>query len=279
MGSERDTRGKKVVSIGASVGGAALGGPLGSLAGKAVEIVGSEVLERALGRAEQRRIRALRQVASARLAERLEQGERLRDDDFFTAPSEIGRRLSAPWGAPSAPAHEILEAIFLAAGRTYEEKKLPHLAEMLVALVLDGEVSPAYAHHLIRLADRLSYRQLLLLRIFNGESREEGLAEGDVRPDSRTGVGIEMEELARLGLFGTNEPGGDAYPTNSILEVGLSFIKTTYDGRKLYELMDLGRLAEQDVKALVDELSNTTGRYGRTRMRKPDPPRASRMTR
>lgn len=260
MGRERDTRAKQAVSIGASVGGAALGGPLGSLAGKAVEIIGGEVLERAQGRAEQRRIQGLHQVATARLAERLERGERLRNDDFFTAPSEIGQTLSAPWGAPAPAAYEVLEAIFLAAGRTYEERKLPHFAEMLVALAFDGEVSPAYAHHLVRLADRLSYRQLLLLRIFNGESREQGLADGDVRPDSRTGVGIEMEELARLGLVGTNEPGGDAYPTSSILEVGLRFIKTTYDGRKLYELMVLGRLSERDVNALVDELSNATGR-------------------
>lgn len=116
-----------------------------------------------------------------------------------------------------------------------------------------------YAHYLVRVADRLSYRQLLPLKIFEGNVREPGLAEGDVRPDSRTGVGMELEDLARLGLVGTNEPGGDAYPTRSILEVGLSFIKTTRDGRKLVELMNLGTVPAEDVRKLLEELSAGAG--------------------
>ncbi len=117
--------------------------------------------------------------------------------------------MSSPWGAPRPPAHEVFEAVLLCAGRTYEELKLPHLAELPIALAFDRKVSPSYAHHLVRIADSLSYRQLLLLHIFNGDSLEPGLTEGDVRPDSRTGVGMEMEELARAGLLGPNEPEGD----------------------------------------------------------------------
>jgi hypothetical protein len=121
-------------------------------------------------------------------------------------------------------------------------------------------VSPSYAHYLVRIADRLSYRQLLLLQIFNGDSLEPGLTDGDVRPDSRTGVGMEMEELARAGLLGPNEPEGDAYPTASILEVGLSFIKTTHDGRKLCELMNLEALSERHVAELLSDLAEIAQR-------------------
>jgi hypothetical protein len=201
MAHQRNERGKKTLSVAAAVTGAAIGGAPGALAGKAIDIVGGEVLDRALAREERRRTEGLFKAAKARLEERLARGERLRDDDFFTTPPSLARRMSSPWGAPRPPAHEIFEAVLLCAGRTYEESKLPHLAELPIALAFDPEVSPSYAHYLVRIADRLSYRQLLLLQIFNGDSLEPGLTDGDVRPDSRTGVGMEMEELARAGLL------------------------------------------------------------------------------
>ena len=245
---------QRALSGAAAAGGAAIGGPLGALAGRAVEGVGSELLERLLSHAERRRIEAARAMAKADLEARLKRGEKLREDDYFRAPPTLGSKMFAPWGASRPPAEEIMEAIYLFAGRTYEERKLPHLEALGVALMFDSEVSPTYAQHLARLANALSYRQLLLLAVFHNPSPHARLTDGDVRPDSRSGVGIEMQELARLGLIGLNEPTEDAYPTASILEVGLTFIMTTYHGRKLWELMKLETLPEQGVRDVVEEL-------------------------
>ncbi len=251
---------RQALSTTAAVGGVAIGGPFGILAAEAVEFVGGELLTRALGSEERRRIAGMCQAVNERLEQRLVQGEVLRDDEFFSAPPELGTKLAAPWGVARPPAHEVLEAVMAFAGRTYEERKLPHLKELVVSLMFDCESAPAYANYLVRLANELSYRQLLLIAIFNGDTYQPGLAEGDVRPDSPSAIGMELEDLARRGLIGMDEPQGDAYPTRSVLEVGLRFIKNTYDGRKLHDLMRLDTLAEGDVANLAEELGRSVGR-------------------
>ncbi len=48
MSNRRKERGEQTLSVAAALTGAAIGGPPGALAGKAMDIVGGEVLDRAL---------------------------------------------------------------------------------------------------------------------------------------------------------------------------------------------------------------------------------------
>ena len=71
--------------------------------------------------------------------------------------------------------------------------------------------------------------------------------------------GRDLVELGELGLLGLNEPEGDAYPTASISDVALRFLKTTYQGRLLAELLGLETLPREAREDLLREIDQVPG--------------------
>ena len=108
----------------------------------------------------------------------MDRGERPRTDDFLVLPDKQATQLSAPWGQQRPPAEELLESFFIRAGNAYEERKLPHMAVLFANLCFRGDISPAYAHQLMSLADSLSYRQLGCLAIFSPPTRPQNGGRG-----------------------------------------------------------------------------------------------------
>ena len=144
-----------------------LGGPpgivLGSVTGVAVarslRRVGEEVEERSLAPRQHARIGGVWTLAAAEIEQRLAEGEEPRRDDFFEAQG--GRR---------ADGEELLEGVLRRAGEEYEELKLPFLAHLYAEISFREEISIGYAHHLLRLFDRISYRQLCILAMLGADS-------------------------------------------------------------------------------------------------------------
>ena len=64
-------------------------------------------------------------------------------------------------------------------------------------------------------------------------------------------MGAELEELARVGLIGSTNPGADGDYTSSALELGFGYLKTTRRGRVLAELMRLETLAEAELREVA----------------------------
>jgi hypothetical protein len=90
-----------------------------------------------------------------RVIQNLSQGRTLRQDDFFAG--DINERSAA---------EEIFEGVLLAAQREYEEKKVKYVGNLFANIVFEPNIDRAFANFLLRLAERLSYRQLCILALF-----------------------------------------------------------------------------------------------------------------
>jgi hypothetical protein len=94
-------------------------------------------------------------LARKETQDRLDAMEQLRNDSFFDQGSE-GR----------STAEEVVEGVFRAAQREYEERKLRFMASLLSGIAFDSSVDRSAAVALIRTAESLSYRQLCLLAVY-----------------------------------------------------------------------------------------------------------------
>jgi hypothetical protein len=246
-GKEKHDLVKRGAEAGIAASAAAVGGPPGAL----INAGGREVLARVLSARERSRIEAAFAEAERLYAAALSAGRTPRDDEFFSAPRGWKQDMAAPWGTLPPPAAEVIEALLQQAGRTYEERKLPYIARMLVELFFRGDVDAASAHQLQRLADDLSWRQLVLMSLFNSSQSANWTHDVDAPADHRSGIPQDLRQLASLGLLGMHEPDDDSYPTTSIIEMGLGYVGTTYRGRLLSELLGLDAVPESEYDELL----------------------------
>jgi hypothetical protein len=204
---------KELISAGAEVAGAAVGGALGFLlggpggavgggvAGVAVTRVTKAVLtdmaNRRLSRREQVRIGATASYALEAIQARLSAGEALRSDGFFDNKAD-----------QRPAAEEILEGVLIKAKNEHQEKKLPLLGRFIANLAFSGEVGIGEANHLLRVAEVMTYRQMVVLGLLllKGEIdsiplREEDYSDpNDEFPSELVSLLQEIYDLADLGI-------------------------------------------------------------------------------
>ena len=137
----------------ALIGGAA-GGAASAVVGMTLQGLGYELSSRVLGPREEARIGTVFTLAAAEIHERCNNGEKVREDGFFT-PNEDGR----------SDAEEVWENVLLKSQREAEEKKLPYMAHLMANTAFDDTISAEMAHQLIKLAEDLTYRQLCILQL------------------------------------------------------------------------------------------------------------------
>lgn len=176
-----------------SVAGAAIGfftgGPAGAIAGAAAgpvvsEVfrrVGAEVRSRLLSKCEEIRAGAAVAYAADTIRRRLGAGESFRADGFFD--EEPGNRPAA---------EEVAEKTLLEAQRDPEEKKTRYYGIMLGNFAFIEGVGRSEANQLLTLCERLSYRQLCVLRILQ-DTQSYGLRDQNYRDE-----GLRHERLSLL---------------------------------------------------------------------------------
>jgi hypothetical protein len=251
--------------IGAVAGGAIgfVGGPAGSIVGgaagvaitKTIRRVGVEVYDRLLVARQQERVGTVLAVALDDAQGRAADGETIRDDGFFD--SAEGQR---------SDAEEILEGVLLEAANAYQERKLRHLGAILPSLAVRLDISPADGHWLARLADRLTWRQFVLLAIF-ADPPEEKLSLRDIDQDVSGGAGPtgglrqEVEELGTFGLLGVTNTNGETGPVGSTYDSasgiwGVPMVRwrLTVQGRLLIDVARLDDIAATERAAVLDDL-------------------------
>lgn len=113
-----------------------------------------EFSRRFLGPKEEARIGALLILASKEIHKRRERGDSFREDGFFDE-KVMGRN----------NAEEVIESVLLKCQRDPEEKKIKYMANLLSNICFDSEISADTAHRIIKVAERLTYRQLCILKI------------------------------------------------------------------------------------------------------------------
>lgn len=258
------------IDLAAALAGGAAGliaGPPGVVAGAVTSVavahslraVGEEIEERALSPRQHARIGAVFALAAREIDNRLQEGETPRSDGFFDREGE--RRPDS---------EELLEGVLLRAGEEYEERKLPFLSRLYAEVCFRETISSGYAHHLLRLADRLSYRQLCLLALFADEGREEELLSLELirtemgHPDlgpPEAGVIAEMDQLGTESILGFGQRDETVAHFASVVEGGTFGTHYKYTGIKampvgtdLYDLLGLDELPREDVEAVLTDL-------------------------
>jgi len=142
----------KALSLGASTIGAAVsfqvGGAEGVMIGSALTAVVKDIGRRLLSPKEISRIERVRREAEEKIIANLNKGSKPRKD--------LRKELL----------EELLEGTLLLARKTYEEKKLPYISNLLATTPFTNTPIENMSHTL-QVAERLSYRQLCLLAIID----------------------------------------------------------------------------------------------------------------
>jgi len=238
--------------------GPVLGAGVSVVLGNVFERVGLELYDRVLGPRQGARAAGALDVALVRVQERREAGDPLREDGFFDAGPD-GR----------TDAEEVLEGTLLTAANAYEERKVAHIGSLYANLAFDPSVSAAHANFLLRMADRLTYRQLTALAFFTkaqGGDYERAVL-GLMAEASETGrrpspaLLAEMDDLSDARLLGVRQNDGSVtmpgatYGSDSGWKLSnLGSAAPTVIGETLHRLMDLDAIPPADLDAILAEL-------------------------
>lgn len=264
LSREQEEKVKDIVETGTDIAGATtgaaigllVGGPPGALAGAAAGPAAARTLrglavefrERVLGYREEVRVGAAISFASAKIKEKLENGEQPRQDDFFTDAED-----------DRATAKEVFEGVVLAAQREAEEKKVRLYGNLLANLAFAQNVDRSQANFLLKLSEDLSYRQLCLLSLFAqntllGENNPFNLRTSSYSQDADS-VSFEFELVALLqeiyGLYqrGIVSNGGTAMV--AVADANPSQMSPVGAAVNLYNLMELWTVSVDDLNALI----------------------------
>jgi hypothetical protein len=254
--------GKGLVEAGNEIVGSAAGATLGLIFGAGPEgaIVGAaiapaiihtlkwganEMAMRVLGRREKAKIGAALAFAAERAEHLQRKGYSLRTDGFFdTLPD--GRNAS----------RELVEGVVLAARQQFEERKIRHLGYLFANVAYDSNLDAALANHSIGQAEKLSWRQFVLLAALGRKDRMV-LPDGDISDDpgewNAWGVRRELMDLYEDRYIGAPSPRtakyGLPYPSSSLRDLRLA-----HGGQLLHHLLSLDTIRDEEVAAIHNGL-------------------------
>jgi hypothetical protein len=255
---ENHPRIRALVGLGAELVGGAAGGALGFLlAGPAGAVAagaggvaitrslvaaGEEVCDRILSAREQARVGAALAVAAIRTQERIQAGDKVRDDGFVAD------------GTNRPPIEEVTEGLLLAAQRAYDEKKVPYIGRLSANLNFRPDMDVRSASVLVRLAGDLSYQQLCLLRLAYENQAGTPLSGGKYKDCFKsTAHAALLTDLLELERAGFLNMGGSA--VLGMTDIDPPQARLQAFGVHLYELMELHRIPVEDLEPLRRELN------------------------
>ena len=238
-------------TVGAAIGlfggppGAILGGFVGGAFSTAVRKLASEMGKRFMGPREEARVGAVCALGAAEIVERINAGDKLREDGFFEE-GEAGR----------SDAEEVWESLLSKCQREASERKLPYMGHLFAGLAFDATVDLDLAHQVISEAERLSYRQLCIVRVcalresFNLRSKPYASRRQETVSLSkkRYAVLLECFDLYNRGFLGSPKTALTA------LQLVPSELRSQGIGVVIHDLMRLDVIPDKDVSAVAKRL-------------------------
>lgn len=227
-------------SGGAVVGfflGGLIGGPGGAAGGAALGTLTQKILvdlaNKVLSQREKVRVGAVAFFAIQKITERLENNDSLRNDSFFQ--SETGAQSNG---------EQLFEGVLLKARNEYQEKKIRYFGFFYANLAFAENIAPATANCLLKIMERLTYRQMVLLSLIKREGpidmealRRFKHRDPDLEALKREEMDLHSSDLGSLGLVLGNDAWRDT----------LSRL-----GDVLSDLADLNQIPDSD----IDEIRN-----------------------
>jgi hypothetical protein len=161
--SEEDAPLARIVAIGIESIGAGVGALFGTnvdpgtaavaaMAGTGIAAVGADLARRLLSPRQEVRVGEVFVQAGAALKAKEVMGEHIRGDGFFAD----GERSAG---------HEFAEGVMLAAMDSFEEKKIPYLANLLANVAVSPNIDAHTANFMLLSAGKISWLQFCLLGI------------------------------------------------------------------------------------------------------------------
>ncbi|WP_422190596.1 hypothetical protein [Methanoregula sp.] len=239
--------------VGAVIGGCIagpIGAGVGAVGGKLVEDLftraGMEIDKRYLSHRESARIGIAAAYAITRIDINQKSNLQLRTDNFFIKDKITERSV----------ADEILEGTLLAAKNEYEEKKLKYYGNLVANIAFHSDIDHYHSNYLLRIGERLSYRQLCILDLFKFKSHYQ-LSQNvsflfKKLTQNEMVIFREIEELKILNLLGSSNEslmGGNAAGnlTPALLEL-------TETGKVLHSLMNLDEIDKFEIDSIAVKL-------------------------
>ena len=238
-------------AVGAAIGllggppGAVLGGFVGGAFSTAVKKLASEMDKRFMGPREQARVGVVCALGAAEIVERINAGDKLREDGFFEE-GEAGR----------SDAEEVWESLLSKCQREASERKLPYMGHLFAALAFDGTIDLDLAHQIISEAERLSYRQLCIVRVFAVRESFNLKSEPYVSRGRET-VGLSKKRYAvLLECFNLYNRGFLGSPNTALTvpQIVPSELRVQGIGVVIHNLMRLDLIPEKDLSAVAKRL-------------------------
>lgn len=220
--------------------GAVLGASLGPWLTAALHRLILEFNSRFLSGREEKRVVSVLYYAAQRIEQRRDSGDTLRADDFFDEETD------------RSSGEEVLEGGIISAQREHEERKIEYIGYLLASICFDSSIDQSRANVLIDTAERMSWRQMMLLSYLNRLS-EFALCR-------RNPPEIDSENLRHLESppFDFLHEAAEAQRMRILMGVeaylGYPYEPRKYAvstlGKRLYTLMELDRIAHSELEEL-----------------------------
>lgn len=141
----------------------------------------------------------------------------------------------------------VAEGVLFQSMREHEHKKLNVLGAFYGKSLYEGKEQWEYLHHTLKMTDRLTYRQIVIIRLicdkFPGKEPEESITEPDAC--------VETMDLLNFGIW--SAPGAFLNPNNSN-PIQLKILQPTEYAMTLCKDMMLERLPLQDISHVLETL-------------------------
>lgn len=243
-------------SVAGAMAGILIGGPAGAVVGAIVAPVVADIGKRMLSPKEVTRVDCLQFLVAERVAENVSNDVALRSD--LSSSQDIQRQMS-----------ELFEGFLLKARGMYEEKKLPLLANLCARSFFTNTPLENILRSL-SITDRLSYRQLVILSLFNPFRIDPTTNTSDltkyplrslqnqIGDEYSLGVVLDLWDLVQQGLL--TQTASDHVTLEAVLVPGDIIpgrLELSYLGRLLHNLLMLSTVEELDKESVVSVLSKT----------------------
>ncbi len=239
---------------GGAIGGAIglIGGPIGAIAGGGLGVLtvqlSSEIIERSFSDRQKVRVAATSTFLFSGIAERLKQGEQIRNDNFFDR--EIYER---------SRAEELFEGTLLKCTNQFQEKKIKFISKIFEKTIFDESISAETANQLLVIADSFTYQKLCLISFYgrrNVDFTGESLLKDNysLYPNIQytTNQKLLIQDLFELINLDILDKQNWMIVTNK--DIIPNILTLSEIGKSLYEIMELIEIPKEDIKPIVEEL-------------------------